>query len=170
MPNSNNEENQEMRLKMWIAGLFLACGLIGFTAPLSSGSAAEQGQKLPGDNVVIPSVDQKWGPTKFTHQKHLAYSDCTYCHHTNKGLTLESFNAGSAGKIPFCADCHFREEGNPKTPAGSDGTELWSKEAYHINCIDCHKGEITKVPKDAGKVLKQGEGPTKCAECHEVKE
>jgi hypothetical protein len=62
------------------------------------------------------------------------------------------------------------KEGEPTTPKGDDGTELWSKEAYHINCIDCHKGEITKVPKDAGKVLKQGEGPTKCAACHEVKE
>jgi hypothetical protein len=158
-----------MKLKLLIVACFVTVGLLSLSSRVLSSQAASQGQKLPGDDVIIPSVDEKWGQVKFTHQQHLAFSDCTYCHHTNKGLTLESFKAGQSEKIPFCADCHLRQESDPKTPKGSDGTELWSKEAYHINCIDCHKGEITKVPKDAGKVLKQGEGPTKCAACHEVK-
>jgi hypothetical protein len=138
----------------------------GFLIAYSATSAAMQGQKLPGDNVIIPSVDEKWGEVAFTHQKHLAYSDCTYCHHTNKGLTLDQFNAGKSEKVPLCAECHTREEGNAKTPKSGDGTEIWSKEAYHVNCIDCHKGEITKKPKDAGAIKKQGEGPTKCDQCH----
>lgn len=140
--------------------------VVGFMIAYSATSAAMQGQKLPGDNVIIPSVDEKWGEVAFTHQKHLAYSDCTFCHHTNKGLTLDSFNAGKSEKIPLCAECHLREEGNAKTPKSADGTEIWSKEAYHLNCIDCHKGEITKKPKDAGAIKKQGEGPTKCDQCH----
>jgi hypothetical protein len=130
--------------------------------------ALGQSQKLPGDDLVIPSVDEKWGAVKFTHQQHLAFSDCTYCHHTNKGLTLESFQA-KPEKIPFCADCHLRQEGDAKTPKASDGAELWSKEAYHLNCIDCHKGEVTRKPKEAGAIKKQGAGPTRCAACHEVK-
>lgn len=144
--------------------------IVAFFA-LYSAAAASQGQKLPGDNVVIPSVDEKWGAVKFTHQQHLAFSDCTYCHHTNEALTLESFNAGKAGKVPMCAECHPRGEGKANTPKSSDGTELWSREAYHINCIDCHKGEITKKPKNAGAIKKLGssEKATKCAECHEVK-
>ncbi len=142
----------------------------GFVVAYSA-SVSLQGQKLPGDNVVIPSVDEKWGEVAFTHQKHLAYSDCTYCHHTNKGLTLETFNTGKSEKIPLCAECHFREEGNPKTPKNADGTELWSKEAYHVNCIDCHKGEITKKPKDAGAIKELGKGTAvKCDECHVKKE
>ena len=140
--------------------------VVGFVIAYSASSAAMQGQKLPGDNVIIPSVDEKWGEVAFTHQKHLAFSDCTFCHHTNKGLTLETFNAGKSEKIPLCAECHLREEGNAKTPKSADGTEIWSKEAYHLNCIDCHKGEITKKPKDAGAIKKQGEGPTKCDQCH----
>ena len=157
-----------MKLKLFVVACFVALGLINLMARISITHAIAQGQKLPGDNVIIPSVDEKWGQVKFTHQQHLAFSDCTYCHHTNKGLTLKSFNDGKSERVPFCADCHFRKEGVPATPKGSDETELWSKEAYHINCIDCHKGEITKKPKDAGPVLKQGEGPTKCAGCHEV--
>lgn len=140
--------------------------VVGFIVAYSATGAAMQGQKLPGDSVIIPSVDEKWGEVAFTHQKHLAYSDCTFCHHTNKGLTLESFNAGKVEKVPLCAECHTREEGNAKTPKSADGTEIWSKEAYHLNCIDCHKGEITKKPKDAGVIKKQGEGPTKCDQCH----
>lgn len=163
-----------MKLKLLIFVCFAAVGLLSLSSRPLTGQAASvneasQTQKLPGDDLIIPSVDEKWGQVKFTHQQHLAFSDCNYCHHTNKGLTLESFNAGKSEKIPFCYDCHVRKESDPKTPKGSDGTELWSKEAYHINCIDCHRGEITKQPKDAGKVLKQGEGPTKCAACHEVK-
>ncbi|MCI0524473.1 MAG: cytochrome c family protein [Acidobacteria bacterium] len=162
-----------MKLKLLIVACFTAVALLSLsgralTGPTVYGAESPQTQKLPGDDLIIPSVDEKWGEVKFTHQQHLAFSDCTYCHHTNKGLTLESFNEGKSEKIPFCYDCHVRREGDPMTPKSADGTELWSKEAYHINCIDCHKGEITKVPKDAGKVLKQGEGPTKCAACHEV--
>ena len=147
---------------MKVKFLIVACLLAAYSV-----SAATQ-QKLPGDDLVIPSVDAKWGPVKFTHQQHIPFSDCTYCHHTNKGLTLAGFNS-KPEKVPLCSECHFREEGNAKTPKNADGTELWSKEAYHSNCIDCHKGEITKKPKDAGPVTKQGEGPTKCAACHEVK-
>ena len=158
-----------MKLKLLIVACFAVACLFIFSGRILTSRAATEGQKLPGDDLIIPSVDEKWGAVKFTHKQHLAFSDCTYCHHTNKGLTLESFNAGFPEKIPFCADCHFRKEGEAKTPKSHDGTELWSKEAYHINCIDCHKGEITKVPKDAGAIKKQGEGPVKCAACHEVK-
>jgi len=164
-----------MKVKLLIVACFVAVGLLSLSSRVLTGQAAyanepSQTQKLPGNDLIIPSAnDEKWGPVKFTHQQHLAFSDCTYCHHTNKGLTLESFNAGKSEKIPFCYDCHLRKEDDPKNPKSADGTELWSKEAYHINCIDCHKGEITKVPKDAGKIFKQGEGPTKCAACHEVK-
>ena len=159
-----------MKFKVLVLACFSIICLIGLNGAILPGTIAMQAQKMPGDDLVIPSVDEKWGPTKFTHNKHLAYSDCTYCHHTNKGLTLEQFNGGKSERIPLCAECHFRKEGEPKTPKAADGLELWSKEAYHLNCIDCHKGEVTRKPKEAGAIKKQGEGPTKCAACHEVKE
>ncbi|HKX33296.1 MAG TPA: cytochrome c3 family protein [Blastocatellia bacterium] len=159
-----------MKLKLLIIACFVTACWLTIAGQLVVGQAAREEQKMPGDNVIIPSVDDKWGEVKFTHQQHLAFSDCTYCHHTNKGLTSEGFNAGKSEKIPLCAECHVRSEGDAKTPQAADGLELWSKEAYHINCIDCHKGEITRKPADAGAVLKQGAGPVKCAACHEVKD
>ena len=159
-----------MKFKLMILACFAAACTFTIWERTSIGQTAAGEQKLPGDDVVIPSIDDKWGDVKFTHQQHLPFSDCTYCHHTNKGLTSESFSAGKSEKVPLCAECHLRKEGDPNTPKASDGLELWSKEAYHINCIDCHKGEISRKPQDAGAVMKQGEGPVKCAACHEVKE
>jgi hypothetical protein len=159
-----------MKLKLLIVACFAVVCLMTFSARLLTSQASAQGQKLPGDNLVMPSVDEKWGQVKFTHQKHLAYSDCAFCHHTNKGVTLESFKA-KPEKIPLCAECHVRKEGDAKTPKNGEGTELWSKEAYHANCIECHQGEIKHKPKDSGVPKKLGDGgTTKCAECHEKKE
>lgn len=164
-----------MKLKLLIIAVFATACFLTSSARLLPGLAASkanliQGQKLPGDDVIIPSVDEKWGEVKFTHQKHYGYSDCVFCHHTNnKTMTAESFTAGKDGKVPLCAECHLREEGNSKTPKNQDGVELWSKEAYHFNCIECHEGNIQHKPKDATPAKKQGAGPTKCAECHEKK-
>lgn len=164
-----------MKLKLLIVAVFATACFLTASAGFLPGLAASnhllaQGQKLPGDDVIIPSVDEKWGEVKFTHQSHYGYSDCVFCHHTNnKTMTAESFTAGKDGKVPLCAECHVRKEGDPKTPKNKDGVELWSKEAYHYNCIECHQGDIQHKPKDATPAKKQGEGPTKCAECHEKK-
>ena len=161
-----------MKLKLLIVACFVIAGGLGVAGRELPEQAAAQAQKLPGDNVIIPSAgDEKWGKVKFTHQQHLAFSDCVFCHHTNsKTMTAETFNAGKDGKVALCAECHVRKEGDPKTPKSKDGTELWSKEAYHFNCIECHQGDIQHKPKDSTPAKKQGAGPTKCAECHEKKE
>ena len=162
-----------MKVKLLIVACFaIACTLsisAGLTSQAASNPVIAQNQKLPGDDVVLPSVDEKWGQVKFTHQKHLSFSDCTFCHHTNKGLTLDGFKA-KPEKVQLCAECHARKEGDAKTPKNGEGTDLWSKEAYHANCIECHQGEIKHKPKDTGAPKKSGEGPTKCAECHEKKD
>jgi hypothetical protein len=162
-----------MKFKLLIIACFVAACSFHAATAMFPGRAAAQGdsQKMPG-KMTIPSVDEKWGPVAFDHNQHLAFSSCLYCHHTNKGLTLETFNAGKSEKIPLCASCHVRKEGEANTPKSADGTELWSKEAYHVNCIDCHKGDIQRKPKGVGPedVKKQGAGPTKCADCHEKKE
>ena len=164
-----------MKLKLLIVACFaVTCSL---TIParqflLPTSQAAVQGQKLPGDEVIIPSDHEKWGKVKFTHAKHFAYSDCVYCHHTNAAtMTAETFKAGKEAKVQQCNECHIRKEGDPKNPKSAvDQTELWSYNAYHYNCIECHKGEIIHKTKAGGAIKKQAEGPTKCAECHEKKD
>ena len=71
-------------------------------------------------------LEAKMGTVTFQHTAHQGLTDCATCHHT--------------GGYEPCKSCH-------------DGTKApKSKDAYHKNCIDCHK--------------KEAKGPTKCKECH----
>jgi hypothetical protein len=163
-----------MKLKLMIVACF-ALALSINAAPLmlsaDTTSVSAQGQKMPGKYTFPSANGEKWGPVPYDHDQHNAFSDCLVCHHTNtKELTLANWNAGKTEKVPLCVECHFRDEGNPKNPKNPNGDELNAKFVYHANCIDCHKGEISERMMKFGKVTKQGEGPTKCAACHQVKE
>lgn len=83
----------------------------------------------------------KFPPVKFTHAKHSTdYKiDCKVCHHKE---------ADPKAKAQKCTDCHNPAEAKDNVPKAED--------AYHKNCIDCHKKEV-----EAGK-----SAPTKCHECH----
>lgn len=165
-----------MKLKLMIVACFaLALAISAAPAMLkirAAGMTQAAGQKMPGKYTFPSAKGEKWGPVPFDHDQHNAFSDCLVCHHTNqKDLTLENWQANKVTeKVPLCADCHMHDEGNPKNPKNSAGDELTAKLAYHANCIDCHKGEISERMMKFGKVIKQGEGPTKCAACHQVKE
>jgi len=69
----------------------------------------------------------KMGTVTFNHTTHQELTDCISCHHT--------------GDYAQCKSCHGVDVKAPK-----------AKNAYHIQCKDCHKE------------MKQG--PTKCKECH----
>jgi hypothetical protein len=165
-----------MKLKLMIVACFALALSINAAPLVLNGSATEvaqiEGQKMPGKYTFPSAKGEKWGPVPFDHDQHNAFSDCLVCHHTNKkDLTLENWKAGKVTeKVPLCVECHFRDEGNPKNAKNSNGDELAAKFVYHANCIDCHKGEISDRMMKFGKVIKQGEGPTKCAACHQVKE
>src|ERR1043165_255316 len=107
-----------MKLKLLIVACFAAAVSVCAATPSFTNRATAQ-QKMPG-KMDIPSVDEKWGKVVFDHQQHLPFSDCVYCHHTNKGLTLDAFNGGKAEKVPLCAECHARKEGDAKTPKNKD--------------------------------------------------
>lgn len=65
----------------------------------------------------------------FNHKTHQGMTACNKCHHGQ-----------DAGKETGCLKCHS------KSAAKSN------KDAFHKNCIGCHK--------------EGGKGPTKCGECH----
>jgi Class III cytochrome C family len=167
-----------MKLKLMIVACF-ALALSINAAPLILKSRAAtvaslaqvDGQKMPGKMSFPSAKGEKWGPVAFDHDQHNAFSDCMVCHHTNKGLTLDAWKRGKVTeKVPLCVSCHFRDENNPKNAKNPGGDELTAKFVYHANCIDCHKGEISDRMQKFGKITKQGEGPVKCAACHQQKE
>lgn len=114
--------------------------LLALVAVATLALAAQQ----PPDEVVIDAAAAKQSAVTFPHADHVErVSDCTTCHHTSEGLTMES-----AVEVETCSACHLDpEEGVP----GMREMSL-KKNPFHMGCIDCHKTEEA--------------GPTKCFDCH----
>jgi|SRR6056297_2588626 len=77
----------------------------------------------PEEVIFSPKI----GTVTFNHTQHLPAADCASCHHT--------------GEYVSCSSCH-----------GTQPSIASAKDAFHANCIDCHKG------------VKQG--PIGCRDCH----
>ena len=146
------------------------------------------------DKQVVP-FNHETHSTKMYSADMKSVPSCAECHHTDQPkaslkaplvtsereemLTTALLAKPDAKPVKTCAACHSQAGTKPAswpeivtfTRANGDEVELTNENAYHINCIECHKGEITKIPKDVGMsaIKKQGAGPGKCAECHEVK-
>jgi cytochrome c553 len=89
---------------------------------------------------MLVSSDPNW---PFKAQRTAA---CSGCHHStnSKGVT----------QLVACRACHL-EEGNPKNPkSSSDIVEITTDEAFHRNCIGCHRAEA--------------KGPRLCSGCHKM--
>jgi hypothetical protein len=91
------------------------------------------------ETVKLGSLAKSYEPVGFSHEKHSSFADdCASCHHNSP-----------AGETPACGECHAATAASAK----SGVPEL--KEAYHGQCISCHK-DI-------------GVGPSGCMECHTKK-
>lgn len=103
------------------------------------------GQQKPLDVYKLSPPGAKYPPTEFNHKNHAeTYKiDCKHCHHTDPNPNE---------KVTRCHACH--------DPAGEIAAEkgggLKAMDAYHKQCIDCHRKE-----NEAGK-----SAPTKCFDCH----
>lgn len=87
----------------------------------------------------------------FPHEAHFEVAACTDCHHTNEGLTAETM---AGAEVQACGACHTEPaDGVPDVSSMSPKTN-----AFHLNCITCHK--------DAAKADKAVAAPTKCNDCH----
>lgn len=69
----------------------------------------------------------RFGTVTFNHAEHLSVGDCISCHHT--------------GDYVSCSSCHGSQPGISN-----------AKDAFHANCIDCHK--------------EAEQGPIGCRACH----
>lgn len=104
--------------------VFIAILLIGFYFLFLSVVNLTIAQESQKDTITLES---SMGNVTFSHKKHCELDACNKCHHTGMGN-------------PECTTCHSKEaEVNPMN-------------AFHKNCIDCHK------EKQAG--------PVGCGDCH----
>ncbi|UCF30192.1 MAG: cytochrome c3 family protein [bacterium] len=90
----------------------------------------------PPGEMTIDKVASKKVGVPFTHEKHSGSIDCFKCHHASK--TKE--------EIKSCFECHGKDANAP------DPTSSKTDNPFHTMCKGCHK--------------EQGQGPTKCADCH----
>lgn len=97
-------------------------------------------QKQAPESMILQVEGGKLAPVPFPHSLHTekAKIDCAKCHHKEKDPTQPE----------KCIKCHPVTDAPPNVPA--------FKDAYHKQCIDCHKEVVAKGSK----------APTKCAECH----
>ncbi len=97
-------------------------------------------QKKPPEPLVLKLEGGKFPPVTFSHSVHTEKTkvDCAVCHHKDK----DPKQPGS------CMPCHDRTDVKNGAPP--------IKDAYHKNCIECHKESLAKNVN----------APTKCNECH----
>jgi hypothetical protein len=99
--------------------------------------------------VALAGMEAKKPGTPFTHKKH--YDDysvkCEACHHAVKA------KGGAVPASRTCTDagCHQANQCNGQVVAAKNKDCPFFVDAYHFNCIECHRAQS---------------GPTKCGECH----
>jgi len=148
----------------------LACGFVlwmGLTGAVAT-EKEEDAMCVPMGTLSLSapsSAKAERPPVDFPHAKHFGYS-CDKCHHGWSGP--EAIGSCSA------SGCHDLAQA-PEKPASGKVDKAQSirhfKEAFHQNCIGCHKANKIKNRKLelSQQVLKenlQPTGPTGCIECH----
>ncbi|MBW2568235.1 MAG: cytochrome c3 family protein [Deltaproteobacteria bacterium] len=121
--------NKELQIAYGLAIILLVVGVLSYAA--FSAKTPEQPVRLMFKCVA--------GKVFFDHKTHTAESgysiSCSDCHH--------NFEEGDTNP-QACGECHGLESQDEDMPSRSD--------AFHKQCIDCHKEAEA--------------GPQKCASCH----
>ena len=107
-----------MRKKFSTIFLLLAISLI-----LVSYAVGEKKESNGPETATLGILSKIYEPVKFSHGSHTQVAEnCAKCHHNSK-----------AGQTPTCHECHLSQ-------IGSKGSTIPGlKEAYHGQCISCHK-------------------------------
>lgn len=101
---------------------------------------------------------------EFAHKKHnVDYKiSCGECHHDkdNKPLDLKEGDA-----VQKCVECHTKlAKAKKKKGEKKKKKDIMVLEnAFHGNCIDCHKEVNIKAGDPKGR---KGPAPTSCTKCH----
>ena len=134
---------------------------LGFLVALGTVVAwvnAFSAQPQAPDEMVIHSqawAERKYEDTKLSHKKHATdfQISCTDCHHVyQNGQNV--WKEGDAAQK--CEVCHtVIKTGKALKDAPPEEQKLSLYNAFHNNCVNCHK--------------EKAKGPAKCLECHPKK-
>ena len=152
--------------KVWI--LILCLMIVALSGGFYNGFAQEAEGDLivPLGTIILSApdgVDAKKADVEFTHGVHFDYN-CKTCHHSWTGTT----------EIAGCMTSGCHDQIEPiKNEAGKEemASARYYKEAFHTQCIDCHKEiKMKNSATEADKTILEPEllpeGPTGCNECH----
>jgi hypothetical protein len=124
----------------------------GGAKPAAPAAPAKAAAGKGPENIVLAALagmESKKPGTPFTHKQH--YEDhgvkCEDCHHAVKA------KGGAVPATKTCTDagCHQATQCNGQTVAAKNKACPFFEDAFHFNCIECHRAQS---------------GPTKCGECH----
>jgi hypothetical protein len=148
---------------MWLmVTAMIVCFL---TAGAISGKETKDDMCIPMGTIELTAPDSVKAirpSVQFPHSSHFDYS-CKQCHHTWDG----------SEQIQGCmtSGCHDLDKGFQKIKGDKSGDMLYFKNAYHSQCIGCHKSIKAKnkeielsVSVTKPKLMKTG--PTGCVVCH----
>lgn len=129
--------------------------LAPYAVPADPSSSAGS---APPEVIVIHSQvwpEKKYEDSKFPHKKHASEFQvpCKDCHHLyeNGGNVWEE-----GDPVAKCESCHTSPKtGKALKDASPEEQKRSLYNAFHRNCLNCHKEEA--------------KGPTKCIECHPKK-
>ena len=114
---------------------FMVLALVSGVVIAWQASDVSSSQGVP-EAVSLGSMAKVYEPVPFSHDMHSALADdWEDCHHHS-----------GAGETPPCGKCH------PATLTSKKAGPPGLKDAYHRQCIDCHK--------------EMEMGPTGCMDCH----
>jgi hypothetical protein len=148
-------------------GVVLLIGTIAYASSAIAASGILRMSVPLGTITLRPpkSVTAKRVPVKFPHGAHFSMA-CNVCHHTWKGTTpitgCRAAGCHDLNKMPRIAKTDRIDQAN---------AIRYYKEAYHINCIGCHKRmkqkiQMMAITHGSGDGKLPTTGPTGCIGCH----
>lgn len=109
--------------------------------------------------------EHKKGNVTFAHKEHIEKYNlsCGDCHHDANGKPLD---IKMGDDVQRCVECHTEtEKVKGEKLAKKEKIKKYLEEAFHANCIGCHKDFNVKNGDPKGKAP----APTSCTKCHPKK-
>ena len=153
--------------KVW-ATFVLVPGLCVLSLGLCLAATRAQAQTDAERSRVPLGIGGSRGLVLFDHRVHepLLNPDLSFPHPAKRGIACLSCHHSvetvtERRQFQKCGTCHL-DDGHPENPADKEGYEVNLREAFHRNCISCHRASDIKASNERFRDA----GFTKCGECH----